>query len=299
MTISIHIGYAKTATTYLQEHIYPNLDGIRYDGRFILDKKSRKGNLDWVYDFAKSAHLDIELFAKSHLNNSSNPHVLLSHEVLMRPFKTEQALVSLSQIRSKVEAVNVIVSIRKQVDLIFSRYVHDISKGIFSFYELEDALDYSGKEECLWPMCGDNLMNKILRKSPFKSGPCLCNRKKCKSISIPYYNLERLYDMVTKHFGAGNVHFIVSEALKENPELEVKRLCDFLSKDSHMVSFDPLTLQQSQQSNQRSNSAIYQELKAKNTTNGVLSAIETHFSESNKNFSEKLNLNQLNKYGYF
>ena len=37
--IFIHIGFPKTASTFLQKNIFPNIEGINYLGKPFKDKK--------------------------------------------------------------------------------------------------------------------------------------------------------------------------------------------------------------------------------------------------------------------
>ena len=298
MILNLHIGYAKTATTFLQEHVFPNLSNINYGGRFINKQGDVHDNLEWVYPFAEKAELNVPSLLDS-IPDSPIKNCLLSHEVIMRPFKTQQALTELQKLQLETDCLRIIVSIRNPVDLIFSRYVHDISTGIFSYYDLEHALDYSGSKECLWPICGNNIKNKLWRKSPFSGGSCICNNAKVKTINIPYYDLQTLDQRLIHLFGDTNVHYIISEQLKTQPRMEVDRLCTFLGIDNEDVGFDFNVFASSKQSNQRSNQDLYKKLKEENLANGVLDKLTSHFDKINKRFAEQTNQPILGELDYY
>ena len=298
MILNLHIGYAKTATTFLQEHIFPNISGIDYAGRYINRLGDERDNLDWVYQFAKTANLDAKAIIKT-LPNSKQQNCLMSHEVIMRPYKLDEALSALDSLQNHIEHLRILISIRNPVDLIFSRYVHDISTGIFKPYSLKEALDYAGHSECMWPMCGNSIKNKLWRKSPFNGGSCLCNKKKVKSINIPYYELDTLNKKLETIFRSDKVHYIVSERLKAKPENEIDRLCNFLDNGITAAKFDPKLLDSSDNSNQRSNLDIYQKLKQENIANGVLGELIEYFKLSNRAFAERTGMDVLGNLGYY
>lgn len=298
MILNLHIGYAKTATTYLQEHVFPNLLGINYSGRYIAEYGDDRDHLDWVYKFAKTANLDVNALFSA-IPKSKYDNCLFSHEVIMRPYLTDKALTDLKKLQIHSDELRIIVSMRNPIDLIFSRYVHDISTGIFNFYSLEKALDYKGTSQCMWPMCGNNVINKLWRKSPFTGGSCLCNSEKVKSINVPYYDLNVLHQKLTSIFGLGQIHYIISEQLKEKPQEEIQRLCHFLSTEKTAIKFDVSKLDSNTHSNKRSDQKLYQKLKAENSANGVLERLSNHFAKSNKLFDEQSNLNILREIGYY
>jgi hypothetical protein len=297
-TITFHIGYAKTATTFMQEHVYPMLANVNYVGRFVDKFGDERDNLPWVYEFAEKLKLDKDQLLSS-LNPSAIQNHLISHEVLMRPYKLDKALELLASLNDKNTKVKVVLSIRNPLNLVFSRYVHDIMTGVFGTYALKDALDYEGTTECIWPMCGNGIVNKLWRKSPFNGGSCLCNKYKLKTINVPYYNLSLMHDKLTTTFGKENVHFLILERLKEEQSKEIDRLCNFLSNEVNTVSINHELLGAPNNSNKRSDLEIYKRLMAENESNGVLTHLEKYFNSANEEFARKTQFAELKPLGYF
>ena len=292
-TLILHIGYAKTATTFLQEGVYPRLAGIDYLGRMV-DAENEHQFTKWTYEFAKDSTYDLSNLKKL-VGGIDSEAILISNEVILRPFQFTERIQRLSALTMHFDRVCIMLSIRSQADLIFSRYMHDLDSGVFSEYELEKALDYTGTKECIWPTCGDSIVNKLWRKSPFHGGTCLCNRDKIKSINLPYYNLELISDELTKHFG-DNVHYIVSERLRTDPRSELDKMCDFLSVDP--LSESDLDVVTTIKSNERRSKGKYVSNKKKNTENGVLDGLKTHFAASNVQFSAKAKVD-LTGFNYY
>jgi hypothetical protein len=292
-TLMLHIGYAKTATTFLQEGVFPRLSGIDYLGRKLATQNNDHFT-NWTYEFAIDLNYDLSK-VKDLVAHIDSDVVMISNEAVMRPFQFAERIKRLSAIADHFDQVYILLSIRSQADLIFSRYIHDLESRTFPEYDLDKALDYTGLKECIWPTCGDSLVNKLWRKSPFHGGSCLCNREKLKTLNIPYYDLERTSDELTKYFG-DKVHYIVSERLRTDTRGEIDKLCNFLS-------VDPLTDSQldnaiNLKSNERRSKEIYVANRKKYSENGVLDSIKAHFAESNRNFSAKTNvdLSGLNYY---
>ncbi|GAB5538685.1 MAG: hypothetical protein Salg2KO_07880 [Salibacteraceae bacterium] len=294
MTITFHIGYAKTATTFAQQYLYPAMENIGYAGRYVGDKEKIKA-ARWAYELEELSESDIERVAND-LKSQNHLNVLFSNEVLLRPHNIQKRLKVLKAFEKHADQVRIILSIRNPVDLIFSRYVHDITRGIFPRYSLKRALDFTGVRECLWPTCGNSTMNKILRKSPLRGGSCICNQHKVKTINVPYYELDSMKQLLDDVFSAEDIHYVITERLKSDFELEVSRLCAFLGSE---ISAERLAdIQSVTHVNQRNKTPLYMELKKVNSDNGVLMNLKNHFNVHNERFMAQTGFTELAKLGY-
>lgn len=292
MKLILHGGYAKTATTYLQEHIFPRLDGIAYLGRNVPDDPNNAYS-EWAYDFIRNERFSFQKLV-SELPSKVEP-MLMSHEVIFRPSHFDVLIKRLGAIQQHVEDVKIIVSIRNQTDLIFSRYIHDVNLGLFKRYELEDALDQAGTSSCTWPVCA-TFTNKVLRKTPLRIGSCDCNHHKIKRIHMPYYDFMNTRKLLMEEFGNENVHFIVSEELRRAPESELQRLCKFVGASE--LGAEIMAELKGKSSNVRHSRPDYKHLRSKNEANGVLDKVRSFYSESNRALAEAMNID-LSVHGYY
>lgn len=186
----LHIGHAKCATSFLQRQVFPklNLDYLGRHGRHLdVDK--------WVNNLTFKEKINIPRIAAAitvaKQSNCLKLPTLISHEVLLRPYKVDRLVSRLAELQSCVGKINIIISIRRQIDLIFSRYIHD--RKLLT-YNIAEALDFNGTTECLYPYCYKNM------------NTCYCRQHKIKFINIPFYNYLILYRKLTQHF---DVSFVV------------------------------------------------------------------------------------------
>jgi len=64
MELYIHIGYAKSATTFQQKNLFPQLPNLKYGGREYSQEKT-PANLDWVYNFVFSEEFDTQKYVRA------------------------------------------------------------------------------------------------------------------------------------------------------------------------------------------------------------------------------------------
>lgn len=214
--LNLHVGYAKTGTTFLQEHIFPKLVGRDYLGRHYLDGLPCGGDeIEWVYQLAFAAHWRAPRELPGALNGK-----FVSSEAFIRPFHTHRTLRRLRALAEECGGIRLVISIRNQVDLILSRYVHDRAIPMFGRYRMRDALDFEGVTQCGWPRCvGRDVQDEA----------CECKRnRKLKTINLRHYDYLGLYTQCASLFGRENVHMVVSERLGTDIEGEVRRLAHFL-----------------------------------------------------------------------
>jgi hypothetical protein len=285
----LHIGYAKSATTFLQKQVFPNLGGVNYIGRYYGKEDSSTMKADWVYDFVFRDNISTKSFAdiiNSSVTNKSQPHII-SHEVFLRPYKKYRLLHRLKDLEDHDGKIKVIVSIRNQMDVILSRCVHDRT---MASYSIVDALDFEGATECQWPYCSRG------KKSLWKNEECACKRAGIKFINVPFYNYLDLMCQLSSLFGEGNVHFIVSENLRNNPADEIDSLTNFLGVES--MECQLLRSLGEKTENVQRDQSLYEEVRSDYVSSGKRQEVFENFKFSNKLLSESKQLD-LGTHGYY
>jgi len=296
----LHIGYAKAATTFLQRQVFPHLPGVNYIGRCYGENVPDSRKAEWVYDFVFRDDVSVSATAAAIRDSGAGDGAvnLVSHEALLRPFATarcQNRLKAFNDNRLKALAthfatVRVIVSIRKQTDIILSRRVHD--RGIIAGGTMADVLDFEGATACRWPQCSREKKGFTL----FRSSRCACRKAGLKFINVPFYNYLALYDSLTDTFGAAQVHCMVSEALAHDPEQELARLTDFLGTQ-RMDSALAASMSGSSD-NARRGQPLYEETQREYTASGKEREVFGYFLESNRVLAQRLG-RDLSEYGYY
>ncbi|GAB4378525.1 MAG: hypothetical protein Kow0075_08530 [Salibacteraceae bacterium] len=293
--LALHIGYAKCATTYLQKEVFPNLVGINYLGRYYPRKLSLNEFSEKVCEYANGNHDLLDEISKRFAQQSDGLN-FYSNEVILRPSNFQTIFKNLAELRDKVGKTALIISIRNQSSLIFSRYMHDLSKDAFRPYKISDALDFNPDSACNWPSCNDGLWMKLIRKSPIKSATrCYCNQFKVKRINVPYYNYNQLLELALEFFDRDQIHFIVSEQLKTSPIHELKRLYDFLNIPSDFIDQSQFKL--GEDVNQRNKDERYLRLHEAYREDGIHQQITDYFKADNATFAKRIGVN-LTDFGY-
>lgn len=130
-TIYLHVGYHKTATTFLQQSIFPNMKNVNYihperiteDLRRLRLNRLSDPQIDNIRDYFNSF-------------NNGGP-MLISYEGLsgspFAPKKVKKQSTILKDLRRVFPSpdydVHVIVGLREQVDLLTSLYVQHVHQG--------------------------------------------------------------------------------------------------------------------------------------------------------------------------
>jgi len=132
----IHVGYGRTATTYLQNKIFPNIEGIKYLG------KTNQYYPDWLIDLNYLD--DIQFYKKIRdikLNIQSDKQTLISSEAFTQ---TGGIYRQMERVKSVVEHAKIIIVIRRPVDLIVSKYRYLVEKGYLKG-GLSSNIDFSSR----------------------------------------------------------------------------------------------------------------------------------------------------------
>ena len=236
----LHIGYPKTGTSWLQRQIFPKLDSVQYVGRSYRHRSTTqklvrhfanqlpvhltgRGGTPWdywmdlisyasddTYDESKTLSLLEQRLHREKLN-------VVSNENLVRPFSLEQTAERLHRLSQSAGLdTRIVLSIRNQADLIWSRYVHDVSTLNRSTpYTLQNALTYGDARACYSPACKHTLY------------PCHCTKQGLIGINRSFYDFNYAAEVYAKWFGSERVHILVSEQLFREPLTALHALFDF------------------------------------------------------------------------
>ena len=285
-----HIGYHKTATTWLQNAIYPHLEEINFVGRFNPIQLKQKGLPDktrFIDELSLVDNWDFESVQARYeaLKDARRP-TLLSHENILRPYKMERTALRLKQLADQQEA-KIIITIRKQDRLVFSRYSHDVNTGIFPDYLPHQAiLDRGG--DCRYPSC--------FRQK--EEAQCSCLKAQCKSIPLWFYNFLEIYHLYSSIFSEEKVHVMPMEQLVDPTGDGIRDLLHILEIDPKAYDVDNLSNQDKLNSQQVSRPIEERKKEFFNAENGLAHSIRSYFNDSNWSLSERLDLH-LEKWGYF
>lgn len=195
-TIYLHVGYHKTATTFLQQSIYPKLKNVNYIKQKHIIKQLTRLRLKKLSD------LKIENL-RDYFNSFNNRQpMLISYEGLSgSPFAPEKVKTQtsiLKDLRRIFPAsdydVYVIVGIRAQMDLLTSLYVQHVHQG--GVMDPKHYLRY-------------------------------CKRNG----SINNYFYPAYLQQIEKMFGPDHLYLMVYEAFKKHQTAELQRLLNFMGED--------------------------------------------------------------------
>src|SRR5699024_2447179 len=131
-TIYLHLGYHKTATTFLQQSIYPKLEHVNY-----IKKKRIRRALNQIRLKSKMSEEDIRKISNRIEVFDNGQPLLISNEAFsasaFAPNKTKKQAKVLKDLRrifpESAYDVYIIVGIREQVALLTSLYVQSIHHG--------------------------------------------------------------------------------------------------------------------------------------------------------------------------
>jgi hypothetical protein len=194
-TVYLHVGYHKTATTFLQRYIYPNMRRINYVGKGEIKKEARTLRYKSISDAQAESIRD-------HFNsfNDGRP-ILISFEGFSsspwRNYETKEntrILRDLRRVYPQAEYdAQVIVSIRAQVALLTSLYVQHLHQG--GVMDAGQFLDY-------------------------------CKRNQ----SLDDFHFNRYLQRIKEIFGKDNLYVMVYEHFKENPWEEMRKLMAYMDE---------------------------------------------------------------------
>jgi len=305
MEIILHIGYHKTATTWLQQKIFANIknDNLNYVGRCYPQKK-QLDKIPIIKNFIKTnynKHIKINKavnriafqnnslysqadFRKTFFSNlDKNKINLFSHENLLRPSNTQRTAIRIKN-AFKENNVKIIISIRNQKSLINSRYFHDINLKLFKNYKLSEALEKNNENSCEWPYC------------KFSKNKCVCRTKGLKYINLQFYNFYNIYNIYSELFGTKNIHFVVFENLISEPNKELKQLFDFCSINIKKQEIEELSKKEAVNKSFGKKTELLTLYKEDFTKTNLF--LQNYYQESNMKLDKKLRMD-LNNLSYY
>jgi hypothetical protein len=194
--VAIHVGFRKTATTWLQEHIFSNHPKINYLGK--TSENYPPWLIRWHYldDYAyEQEKPDIEktikgLLEKDRLN-------LISSEAFTN---TGVIYSQARRIHGISPRAKIIITIRNPIDMIISHYKNDVNDGIY-ILGLEEYLDW--------------------KRTPYD----LIKRR---PIYLPDFFFDETMDIYTKLFGKRNVCILRYEEMLSSSTSYFHILGEFL-----------------------------------------------------------------------
>ena len=242
-----YVGYTKSGTTFLTHNVLNKIPGVRVlDGRWD-PKVHRPEGLRKADEFAKltainhSIRYDDERFYKSELVKET------LHQFYDPRFTTILPLGGLSPgwfdvtpqriCESQAKGGRILISIRRQTDLLKSRYQHDSHAAAGWLYfrnnlkiQMPPFNEVVTEEmpDCRFPLCGRTV--SLDTKPPQGAIVCggFCWLKGHRPISLPVYEFDRFFEAYASHVGSSRVHVFVLEAWKKDAKKELERLTKFL-----------------------------------------------------------------------
>lgn len=308
--IVFHIGYPKTATSWLQRGVYPELDGVNYLGRSYY-KKSRSEKLfnrvlhrlpwkpapvtkliksptphsQWIQEIGYAADGE---YKRDDIRTTLDAVMqgdklnVISHEGLCKPYLEEMVANRIQDLADGLD-VKIVISIRRQPELILSRYTHDFHIKRWQ-YKLADVLDREGSLFCNYPACQHGRIR------------CLCEQRGGKVIFLEHYNFLRVYNMYAERFGADRVFVLVFERLFEDGAQEFQRYFNFLGLNPGSAEIQRFMTRPPQGKNSQADKEVVRKFNGP-ALNELLDEFRSYYSSSNAELSRSSNL-QLEDYGY-
>ncbi|CAN5477641.1 hypothetical protein BH11BAC1_BH11BAC1_11900 [soil metagenome] len=183
LPVVLHIGYHKTATTYLQKLIFPQLTDVLYLGRAWKSAEIHSYFLDNQFthslQFDSSAMRERFYSAISKWTETSGIHVqdkkaiLVSHESIHSGpewFGAEFTLMA-DRMKATLPNAKIIIGIRKQVDYIESNYrtyiMHGGKLGFKKFLSKSYAHNYSLLPKLYFDQAIKYYMNKFGKENVY------------------------------------------------------------------------------------------------------------------------------------
>lgn len=138
MSLFVHVGYAKAASTLLQERVFPEIDGVNYLGK-------RRGDYpDWLLRWHYADDLEFERAAPAlrdrleELRAGDRPALLSSEIFTMHGGHTAAQA---RRLRAIAPDASVLIVVRDPIDRMLSFYRHLVERdGLHS--ALEDCLEW-------------------------------------------------------------------------------------------------------------------------------------------------------------
>lgn len=202
----IHVGHGKTATTWLQNKIFPTNPQLNYFG------KDENNYPEWLirlhylddYAFEKEKEQIKSFILSKHLKDPSKVSLLSSEAFTNFTVIISQA----KRIKEVFPSPRIILVLRNPISLIESSYKHNVKRGHF-FLKIEEYLDW--------------------KRTPFAL-------QKRRPIYLPDLFYEEVIDYYYELFGSHNVCVLKYEDFVNEPNDFMARLGSFIGVNFGDVS---------------------------------------------------------------
>ncbi len=191
-TILIHIGFPKTATTWLQQLVFPNWEAVQYIDHYKPENK-------WLLDlrYINELEFDPDKFRNEtdDILNSKKPVVIsiesLSGDVFKRGFNTARNCRYLKELFPRAK---ILITVREQTTMIDSLYRQYVNQG------------------------GTATFGKFIKLPPPKPV----------SFDPGYLSFDRIIQLYSGEFGNDHVKVALYEQLRQAPADFLKDVTDFI-----------------------------------------------------------------------
>jgi hypothetical protein len=199
----VHIGYHKTATTWLQTHFFPSVRNYRFAGKAALESAILNEHA-LAYDPADAR-------ARLLQGETAPANVILSHEAfsgtphvggLQGFYPTGMA----QRLRATLPESRIVVILRNQIDIVPTAYKQYVRVG--GTHRIDRYIHAAERQ-----MVGVHKPRKI------------------PSFSLDHFNFDRLIGLYEELFGRERVHVFLYESFKHDPRA-------FLSDMAERLDFD-------------------------------------------------------------
>ena len=201
--VAIHVGLPKTATTFLQRHVFPRLAGVHY--------------VDWSEEFFAQHFLRLKFrnpyLARGELRDAVAGYLryvgertlLISDESLTTPWLSGRTFVAAAATLKEVfPGARIIMTVREQTDMLRSVYLQRLRGGV----TLSPAACFGYDR----------------RRGEFVTFDTGRNPYSESYVDVEYFNYNHVADCYANLFGQDNVHVLSHEQLRTDPKAFLAKL---------------------------------------------------------------------------
>lgn len=204
--VVIHCGLARTGTSTLQQHVFPNLPGVSF-----LGLAAPTPALDWAIRHlcqADTLYLEPERLARvlSEAIGAAAPDatVVLSYENFLLYKSKDKGLIA-ERLKALFPAAEILIVLRRQENMVVSRYLTNMRRSI--------------KHRALIPF--DDWW-EVERREAYRS-------------VFDDLRYAPIIDYYVRLFGRERVHVLLFEQLQEDATAYAQRLAEVLGADARQV----------------------------------------------------------------
>lgn len=216
--IILHVGYPKTGTTTLQEHVFPRLPGVRYLGKYIpgysYEDPAWYGVLERAYRDLICQWDPEPLRQLVNACRETPDTVLLSSEAFVHPIATDPTIVA-QRLHSIAPDATILFTIRSQPKILESFYRNHGAFGAFLY------LAKTENDSFTLPLSPDDWLSHNLN-APNKN-------------LLGILDFHRVIGSWVELFGDSNVKVLVFEDLVSNCSLFCRDLADIFHVSPEVV----------------------------------------------------------------